>query len=624
MDSGFPAGRRSTASARPAPALIAAAMLVALAMGIAAPAQAHEPWVAKAWGLNHNGQLGDGTTTGPEECGPSKEACSTTPVGVGKLSGVIAVAGGHTIFNYFSLALLEGGTVMAWGEGSSGQLGDGMKNDSDVAQEVSGLIGASAISAGEKSGYALLSNGTVRAWGGNLFGQLGDGTKTESDVPVAVCAVGAISPCSEESEQLKEVKAIAAGGTHALALLNNGTVVGWGENGSGQLGDGSTTKRPVPVAVTGLSGVVTISAGESYSLAVLSNGAVMAWGNNSAGQLGDGTETQRDAPVAVCASGAKSPCAEAAQQLKGVASVAAGGKHTLALTNAGTVEDWGANEHGQLGNGGNTGPEMCGITTPCSKTPLAVSGLSGVSGVSAGGSHSLALMKDGTATSWGANNAGQLGLGTSVGPEPCGPGACSTNPKQVSTLVAAKGIAGGGEHSLAFAPPPPTVTAVSPNEGPKTGGTTVTITGSELEEGVVFFGSAKATGVTVKSEGTIIEATAPAGTGIVDVTVTTPAGTSAISSADHFNYSRPLIKRISPKRGPASGGTTVTITGVNFTGATAVKFGASNATSVKVNSDSSITAVSPSSTTKLVYVTVTTPSGTSAITGKDRFHYHLS
>jgi uncharacterized membrane protein len=125
----------------------------------------------------------------------------------------------------------------------------------------------------------------------------------------------------------------------------------------------------------------------------------------------------------------------------------------------------------------------------------------------------------------------------------------------------------------------------------------------------------------VNSEGSIT-AVSPAGTGTVDVTVTTPAGTSPTSSADQFHYAPPTIQRVSPRKGPAAGMTTVTITGANFTGASAVKFGANNATGVKVSSDSSISAVSPAGTARTtVDVTVTTPSGTSAISRKDRFKY---
>ncbi|WP_212742098.1 IPT/TIG domain-containing protein, partial [Sphingomonas sp. 3F27F9] len=158
----------------------------------------------------------------------------------------------------------------------------------------------------------------------------------------------------------------------------------------------------------------------------------------------------------------------------------------------------------------------------------------------------------------------------------------------------------------------PTVTAVSPTSGPAAGGTAVTITGTGFTGATaVKFGATSATGITVVSA-TSITATAPAGSGTVDVTVTTPGGTSATSASDRFSYvAAPTVTAISPSSGPASGGTSVTITGTGFTGATAVKFGAASATGITVVSATSITATAPAGS-GTVDVTVTTPGGTSA------------
>jgi hypothetical protein len=286
---------------------------------------------------------------------------------------------------------------------------------------------------------------------------------------------------------------------------------------------------------------------------------------------------------------------------------------------------WGRNQKGELGDGSSMGPEQC--TTPpiaaCSKVPAQVSGLSGVAAVAAGYFHGLALLGNGRVMAWGLNGDGQLGDGTAEGPENCERRGCSTKPVEVSKLAGAKGIGAGEEFSLAFGPPPPTVTAITPQEGAKGkgAGTSVTITGADFEEAsAVKFGSNDATSFKVNSEASIT-AVAPPGSGTVDVTVTTPAGTSLTSSADTFYYQRPAVKRLSPKRGPELGGTSVTITGTNFAGVTAVKFGPNDATSFKVNSVTSITAVSPAHTSGNVDVTITTPDGTSAISGKDRFKY---
>ncbi len=170
---------------------------------------------------------------------------------------------------------------------------------------------------------------------------------------------------------------------------------------------------------------------------------------------------------------------------------------------------------------------------------------------------------------------------------------------------------------------PPTVTAVSPTSGYATGGTSVTITGTNLTGAtVVEFGPNAAT-YTVTSA-TSISATAPAGSGVVDITVTTPGGLSATSSADQFTYTlppAPAVTALSPTSGPTTGGTSVTITGSNFIGASGVDFGASGATGVTVLSSTSINATSPASEVGTVDVEVVTPGGTSTPTGVDEFTY---
>ncbi len=119
------------------------------------------------------------------------------------------------------------------------------------------------------------------AWGYNQSGQLGDGTKGESSkVPVAVSKLSGVTAL-----------ATAGNGLHTLALLSKGTVMAWGENSAGQLGDGKMESSDVPVAVSGLAGVKAISASGSHSLALNSSGSVFAWGANNDGQLGDGTST---------------------------------------------------------------------------------------------------------------------------------------------------------------------------------------------------------------------------------------------------------------------------------------------------------------------------------------------
>ena len=578
-------------------ALVVAAIAAALAIASAAPALA-TPTRATAWGDDQYGQLGDGTTTD-----------SSLPVAVSELSGITAVSAGGE----HGLALLSNGTVMSWGENEEGELGDGTSGGiSDLPVAVSGLSGVTAISAGTRYSLALLSNGTVMAWGDNQGGELGDGsTGGISDVPVAV-------------KNLSGVTAISAGKgshyigqVHSLALLSNGTVMAWGVNAHGELGDGKTASSNVPVAVKNLHGATSVSAGNGYSLAGLEGGTAMAWGANGVGQLGDGNLTDTSLPVAVSG-------------LSDATALSASSAHSLALLSSGTVVAWGENFSGQLGNGSD-----CSYFdgTCASDVPITVSGLSGVTAIAAGGTgggnpggyseeeneHSLALLSNGTVVAWGSNLFGQLGHWGSE------PGYHTDTPTPVSGLSQVTGISGGGVYSLAFGRPVPGVINLSPSQGSPAGGTAVTITGINFTGTTsVDFGSTAATSFTVNSS-TSITAISPAEpAGVVDVTVSTPEGTSPTTSADRFSYGVPTVMSLKPKAGPAEGGTAVKITGTNLLGATAVRFGSTQASSFStqtVRGATSITAVSPAEHAGLVDVTVTGPGGTSAVSSRDRYRF---
>jgi alpha-tubulin suppressor-like RCC1 family protein len=352
----------------------------------------------KCWGYNSFGQLGDGTTTG-----------SATPVDVsGLTSGVSAIAAGGS----HTCALTTTGGVKCWGDNSSGQLGDGTTTDRFTPVDVSGLTsGVSAIAAGDLHTCALTTTGGVKCWGLNDSGQLGDGTTTDRATPMDVSGL------------TSGVSAIAAGGSHTCALTTTGGVKCWGDNDSGQLGDGTTTDRATPVDVSGLtSGVSAIAAGDYHTCALTTTGGVKCWGYNNSGQLGDGTTTARFTPVAV--SGLTS----------GVSAIAAGGFHTCALTTTGGVKCWGDNNLGQLGDG---------RTPTNSSTPVAVSGLtSGVSAIAAGGFHTCALTTTGGVKCWGYNSSGQLGDGTTT---------ARFTPVDVSGLTSGvSAIAAGGGHTCAL------------------------------------------------------------------------------------------------------------------------------------------------------------------------------
>ena len=288
--------------------------------------------------------------------------------------------------SHHSCALTSAGAVKCWGLNSGGQLGNGTNVNSSAAVDVNGLgTGVIAISAGTFYTCALTSAGAVKCWGANNRGQLGDGTTTAKNVPTDVSGLGS------------GVVAVSAGGEQTCALTSAGAVKCWGYNNVGQLGDGTTTTRSVPVDVSGLgSGVVAVSAGGTYatgdqyhSCALTSAGAAKCWGFNSSGQVGDGSNTTRSVPVDVSGLGA------------GVAAVSTGFQHSCALTSAGTAKCWGYNTYGQLGDGTSTGKNV----------PVDVSGLgSGVIAIHSGGNHTCSLMSTNAVKCWGINTYGQLGV----------------------------------------------------------------------------------------------------------------------------------------------------------------------------------------------------------------------
>ena len=435
----------------------------------------------KCWGLNNYGQLGNGATTN-----------SPTAVPVSGITNAIAISAGYS----YNCALLADNTVECWGYNVYGELGDGSTSNRSTPVTVSGITNASSVSAGYRHTCALLTGGAVKCWGDNESGQLGDGTTTDSSTPVSVDAItnaGAISTrgmhtCAlltggtlecwglNNDAQLGDGKttpdgftdsltpvlvkgvggvgsltnatAVAAGDFNTCALLSGGTSGGpitcWGDNGFGQLGDGVGQPgdlranhgylevdditpltdgdlhdfSPTPVQVGRITNAVVVSLGASHACALLAGGTVQCWGNNDDGQLGDGTTTNHSNPVRVI-------------RLTDASAISAGASHSCIVLSDGPVECWGNNHYGQLGDG----------TTTDSSTPVPVSGITNASSVSAGADHSCALLSDGTVRCWGRNNYGQLGDGTTTD---------SSTPVSVSTITTAIAISVGDYQTCAL------------------------------------------------------------------------------------------------------------------------------------------------------------------------------
>ena len=408
-----------------------------------------------SWGLNDHGQLGIGGSGGTQ---------SVLPVKVGSQAWTTASAG-----TTHALGVAADGTLWAWGDNSTGELGTAPSNlaSSDLPVLVDAGTGWTSVAAGDGYSLALRSDGTLWAWGSNTAGQLGDGTTTEHDTPEQV---GAGTTWSS----------VSAGALHAVARRSDGTIWAWGDDAFGELGDGATVQtalfniygckafgtqyaHPTPAEVgaagdwsvvsagacysTGLhdggadlemwgidafgqygdgsvasSGAVTlvgpvhdwwaVSEGVDHSAAIRADGSLWTWGANAFGQLGDATTTARATPGQIGTGTWRA--------------VGAGDGFTVGVRSDGTLWAWGRNDEDQLGDGTTTdrhAPEQIGADTTWAS-------------VSVGPDHALALRSDGTLWSWGDNAFGGIGDGTTAN---------ASTPVQVGTDTWSSASAGLGD-----------------------------------------------------------------------------------------------------------------------------------------------------------------------------------
>ncbi|HVR83498.1 MAG TPA: RCC1 repeat-containing protein, partial [Planctomycetota bacterium] len=405
-----------------------------------------------AWGKNDQGQLGQGSTAPPT---------TALPIQVPGLSDVVAISAGQN----HNLALKNDGTVWAWGDNSSGQIGNGSISSTPVATpfQIPGLAGVREITAGNLHGLALLSDGTVWSWGDNTLGQLGQGTSSTSPVstPAEVMNLTSVIDLSAGASQSMAIRkdgsvwvwgnngsgqlgiaggaavltqatqvpslssaiGIAAAASTCYAVRNDGSALSWGYNGNGECGLGTQSLVVgTPTVIPGLSSVSAMAGGWAQALALQDDGTVQSWGQDVWGQLGNGLGVNYDLPIEV-------------PNLTSVIAVAPSFTHTVALRGDGSIWTWGDNSNGQLGNGA--------VTPNSTSTPFMVPGLAGMTAVCASQYNSYAVRNDGTIWAWGGNSNGELGQGSGSAPVP--------SPVQVQGLTGVfTAVAAGSAHVIAL------------------------------------------------------------------------------------------------------------------------------------------------------------------------------
>jgi alpha-tubulin suppressor-like RCC1 family protein len=347
------------------------------------------------------------------------DSASSAASGLAIPPGITAV----TTAGEHTCALTGSGTVYCWGHNGSGQLGDGTATDANTPVGVVGIgrngaAKASQVAAGHDHTCALVV-GTVLCWGRNDVGQLGNGTNVGSNTPVAV-------------QGITTATAIAAGADHTCALLAGGTVDCWGFDGDGQLGDnfgeGSSGESTVPVSVIGITTATAIAGGLDHTCAVTADNTVACWGDNVLGQLGNGSTNNE--PWAVPATG-----------IGNASAIAAGYDYTCALISDGSVYCWGDNQYGQLGFYAQL-PVYNGFPySDVRDLPVQIdAGRRTATAIAAGDNHTCALADNHGVWCWGLNAHGELGDGTTTN---------SGNSVQVAAISTATAISAGTGDSCA-------------------------------------------------------------------------------------------------------------------------------------------------------------------------------
>jgi alpha-tubulin suppressor-like RCC1 family protein len=292
------------------------------------------------------------------------------------------------------------GRIYAWGDNGSNELGDGgTAASSTPVAVVQGAIPTGVtitqIAAGWQSGYALGSNGRVYSWGDNSSGQLGDGTTTPRNAPVALDVSGVAAGVTFTS--------IAAGAMDAYAIASDGTMYSWGYGHDGELGNGANSDDASPVVVaTGARpvgvGFTRVAAGDGMVFGIGTNGRVYSWGGDVSGALGTGSVSDENVPTALAAGAIPAGVT--------ISQVAAGQEGGYALGSDGNVYDWGSDLFGDLGDGHNTDQNVP-VAVSAGEIPAGLT----IVAIAAGSASGYAVGTDGHVYDWGIGGNGELGNG---------------------------------------------------------------------------------------------------------------------------------------------------------------------------------------------------------------------
>jgi alpha-tubulin suppressor-like RCC1 family protein len=321
------------------------------------------------WGINWDGEIGNGTTNEQHYA-----------VQVGSATNWQSVSAGF----HETCAIQSNGTLWCWGNNSNGQIGNGNTTNQLSPVHIGSATNWAQVSTGYAHTCAVRTDGTLWCWGSNANGQLGLGTTSDVSTPAQVTALGAT---------IAEVK---TGRTHTCARRTDGTTWCWGGNAYGQVGDGTNTQRTSPVALSGLgTQAVQLASSDGHTCAVMNDQSIRCWGQNTSGNLASGVWSF------------DSPAQEVTSLGNSVTQVATFAGHACALKSDGTAWCWGSNTWGQLGNG-----TVTESATPVRVMTSSSAFLTSVAEIRVGFDNACAVKTDGTLWCWGEGNYGKIGNGT--------------------------------------------------------------------------------------------------------------------------------------------------------------------------------------------------------------------